>query len=322
MPTRRGEILEHGDRVEPALHSTHLTVRGQFMHRAMSRRFRTPLKHQHPRGTIVRTPGPTARQAVVKVWQPTPKTTGRHLTYLTHDGTDGPGRRAELFSEAGQPFNRQAFVKTAHTDPGQYRLMISVRDHGLVSYQVLTKAFMAWVQTEVLRARVEWVAAVHLDTPAHPHVHLLIRGVDANGQEVHFTHDTRLQSMRYQVQNLVTRWLGPTHTPAADVAAMEAWADAHFKEATAMQDPMPDADPSAAQAPPLRPNILTPEEAQRRLDATRQRIEQTVARLQARGQDVSHAKAIEPETLQHQPGEPEHSQSPDQQSTPTQGMEL
>jgi hypothetical protein len=322
MPTRRGEILDHGDQVEPALHSTHLTVRGQFMHRAMRRRFRTPLKDQHPRGQLIHTPGPQARHAIVKVWQPTPKTTGRHLTYLTHDGTNGHGRRAELFSEDGQPFNRRAFVKAAHADPGQYRLMISVRDHELVSYQVLTRAFMAWVQTEVLRAQVDWVAAVHRNTPAHPHVHLVIRGVDANGQAVHFTHDTRLRSMRYQVQNLVTRWLGPATTPAADVAAMEAWAKAHFKEATAMQDHVPDAEPSAPQEPPLRPRIQTPEEAQRRLEETRQRIEQTIDRLQARGQDVSRPKEIEPETLQHQPGEPEHSQSPDQQATPSQGMEL
>jgi hypothetical protein len=80
MQTRRGEILDHGDSVEPQLNSAHVTVRGDFMQRHLRRRFRTPLKDQHPRGQIVRAPGPMARQAVVKVWQPTPKTTGRHLT--------------------------------------------------------------------------------------------------------------------------------------------------------------------------------------------------------------------------------------------------
>jgi hypothetical protein len=314
MPTRRGEILEHGDQVEPALHSTHLTMRSQFMHRQMRRRFRTPLKHQHPRGSIVRTPGPTARQAVVKVWQPSPKTTSPHLSYLTRDGASEDGHRAVLFTAEGRTVDRAAFVAAAKDDPGQYRMMLSVQDHSLVHLPTLTRALMQHVEQDVLRAEVAWMAAVH--GGEHPHVHLLMRGVDAKGQEVHFTHDYRLRSLRYQVQTLLTRWLGAVEHPA-DPKDLDTWADAHLKETQLMIDP----SRRAEEEPPTHPRTLTPEEAQRRLEETRQRLQQTIARMQARRQGLSPAPPIEPKALQYQPGEPEHSPSPDQQSTPARGME-
>jgi hypothetical protein len=315
MPTRRGEILDHGDTITPALNSTHLSVRGQFMHRAMRRRFRTPLKDQHPRGLLVHTPGPTARQAVVKVWQPTPKTTSQHLSYLVRAGAGEDARRAELFTAEGRPFDRKVFVAAAKDDPGQYRMMVSAQDHQLVHLPTLTRALMAHVERDVLRAEVAWVAAVH--GGPHPHVHLLMRGVDAHGQEVHFTHDYRLRAMRYQVQHLLTRWLGATQVPT-DPSSLDAWAAAHVKETQLMIDPV-----THAEAEPLRPHTLTMEDAHRRLEETRQRMQQVIARMQVRGQGLTPAPQVEPEALQHQPGEPEHSQSPDQQATPqrSRGME-
>ena len=275
MPTRRGEILDHGERVEPQLYSTHLAVRGDFMQRHLRRRFRTPLKDQHPRGLLVRTPGPTARQAVVKVWQPTPKTTSPHLSYLVRDGAGVDGHRAELFTAEGRAFDRKAFVAAAKHDPGQYRMMVSAQDHQLVHLPTLTRALMQHVEQDVLRAEVAWVAAVH--GGPHPHVHLLMRGVDANGQAVHFTHDYRLRSMRYQVQTLLTRWLGEVEHPA-DPKDLDTWAEAHLKETQLMRDPSARVEDDQ----PLRPRTLTPEEAQRRLQETHQRMQQTIDRMNAR----------------------------------------
>jgi hypothetical protein len=289
MQTRRGEILDHGDRVEPQLNSAHVTVRGDFMQRHLRRRFRTPLKDQHPRGQIVRAPGPMARQAVVKVWQPTPKTTGRHLTYLTREGAGEQGRRAELFTAEGREFDRKAFVAAAKTDPGQYRLMLSLQDHRLVNLPQLTCALMQHVEHDVLHAEVAWVAAVHGGD--HPHVHLLMRGVDATGNEVHFTHDYRLRSMRYQVQTLLTRWLGEVEHPT-DAKDLDAWAEAHVKETQLMLDPAGRSEEDQ----PIRPQTLTMAEAQRRLEETRQRMQQTIGRMNAR-YGVS-TPSLAPDTVQ------------------------
>jgi len=275
MPTRRGEILDHGERVEPQLYSTHLAVRGDFMQHHLRRRFRTPLKDQHPRGLLVRTPGPTARQAVVKVWQPTPKTTSPHLSYLVRDGAGVDGHRAELFTAAGRAFDRKAFVAAAKADPGQYRLMLSAQDHQLVHLPTLTRALMQHVKQDVLHAEVAWVAAVH--GGEHPHVHLLMRGRDANGAEVHFTHDYRLRSMRYQVQTLLTRWLGEVEHPT-ETTELDAWAEAHVKETQLMLNP----SGRSEEDQPLRPQTLTMAEAQRRLEETRQRMQQTIGRMNAR----------------------------------------
>jgi hypothetical protein len=317
MRTYPGEILGDAETYEPVIGSVSAqTTRAGFMHRHMHRRMRTPLKHQHPRGQVVPTPAATARQAILKVWQPTPKTTGRHLTYLTRPGTGEDGQRAVLFTAEGRTFDRRQFVQDASEDPGQYRLIIAPQEATLVDLPQLTRALMSHVEQDVLKAEVAWVAAVHHGV--HPHVHLLMRGRDANGQEVHFTHDYRLRSMRYQVQHLLTRWLGATQVPS-DPSVLDAWAAAHVQEAKAMQDqPITDADLPVPQDPPIRPRTLTPEEAQQRLEETRQRMQQVIARMQARGQGRAPSRQVEPESLQHQAGEPEHSQSPDQQATPSQ----
>lgn len=275
MPTPRGDILDHGAEVEPVLRSTHVTVRADFVHRAMRRRFRTPLKQQHPRGLIVSTPGPMARQAVVKVWQPSPKTTSSHLSYLTRDGAGDHGQRAELFTAPDRQVDRKAFVDAATDDPGQYRMLLSVADHHLVHLPTLTRALMQQVEHDVLQADVQWVAAVH--GGQHPHVHLLMRGVDANGQQVHFTHDYRLRSLRYQVQTLLTRWLGEANSPA-DPKDLDAWAEAHLKETQLMIDPS--AQPEEQQ--PIRPQTIAANEAQRRLQETRERMQHTIGRMNAR----------------------------------------
>jgi hypothetical protein len=91
-----------------------------------------------------------------------------------------------------------------------------------------------------------------------------------------------------------------------------------------MQDAVPAQGADAHQTPapeptPVRPRTLTQEEAQRRLEETRQRVQQVIARMQARHQSRTRTPEVAPEALQHRPGEPEHRQHPDQQMTPTRG---
>lgn len=341
MRTVPGEILDTSDDFTPRLSSTSvMPVKGAFMVRAMRRHFSKPLKQQQPRGVVVSRPGPGAPSAVLKVWQPGPSTTGRHLNYLTREGTDGPGQRAALFTEEGRALDRKVFATDASHDPGQYRMILSVQDHARVDYVRLTRILMTHVQTQALQAPVEWMAAVHRNT-AHPHVHLVIRGVDRQGREVHFTHDYRLRSMRYYVQHVLQQELGVVVRPQ-DVQELEGWAEAHVKETTAMQESArlePTLTDQVPKPPISPPRTLTTEEAQRRLDETRERLQALIGRMDAKAQGRTPAEAIRErmaalrdmppvarqqtvEQFRYRPDEPERTKSPRLQATPSQDLGL
>jgi type IV secretory pathway VirD2 relaxase len=58
-----------------------------------------------------------------------------------------------------------------------------------------------------LDTRLDWVAVNHHDTD-HPHVHLIIRGVDEDGQRLYIRNDYLRDGIRFQAQDLATRELG------------------------------------------------------------------------------------------------------------------
>jgi hypothetical protein len=299
MRARPGEILGDRDDFTPVIG----TVRGPIdrlphVHRHQRRRLATPLKHQHPRGHVVKSPGAGARGAVVKAWQASPRTTSQHLSYLGREGKGGEAHHATLFTEEGQAVERRAFVREAKADPVQHRLIIAVHDHADVDLIRLTRALMTHIQGPVLHAPVAWVAAIHRDT-AHPHIHLVLRGVDAHGRSVYFTRDTLQRSLRYQAQTLLTTWLGGTTTPV-DHHDLTAWVQTHAKETKAMHD-------DATAVPTPTRTRTAPETTLARLDELHQRVEQLLIRLQARG--------LVQETLRDRPDEPERTTAPGQQAT-------
>ena len=107
--------------------------------------------------------------------------------------------------------------------------MVSAQDHQLVHLPTLTRALMAMVEHDVLHGP-RWRGSPRCMAGEHPHVHLLMRGVDATGQEVHFTHDYRLAVPALSGANPADpmAWRGGNTQPTS--RPLDAWADAHLKE--------------------------------------------------------------------------------------------
>ena len=56
--------------------------------------------------------------------------------------------------------------------------------------------------------QLDWVGANHYDT-AHPHTHIVVRGVDREGREVGLSAITWCGALQYRVQDILTQDLGP-----------------------------------------------------------------------------------------------------------------
>jgi hypothetical protein len=76
---------------------------------------------------------------------------------------------------------------------------------------------MATLERDVGR-KVEWAAANHFDT-SHPHVHIVVRGIDCDGRELRIDRGYISAGMRWRAQELATQELGPR--PERDVRRAE-----------------------------------------------------------------------------------------------------
>jgi hypothetical protein len=182
-------------------------------------------------GPVVSKPPSNSRGAVVKVGiveasehSTLGQKTGRHMNYLTREGTGPHGSEAELFTKAeGQKMDPKEFRLQADQDTHQYRIVLSLADGNRVNMQRFTRDFMSQVEQDLQR-NLSWVAAVHDDT-AIRHVHIDLRGTDQQGKDVaintghvtgtdedghrftiktHYLHN----GMRYRAQQLATEYLG------------------------------------------------------------------------------------------------------------------
>lgn len=153
-----------------------------------------------------------------------------HLKYLQREGAGverteelnlsetrgelyGPDRHESYedrdFLERGeQSFNGRG-------DPHQFRLIISPEDGvelardvygGAPSLQRETRKLMEQL-SEDLGTRLDWVAVDHFDT-AHPHTHVVLRGVTHDGKALNIAGDYIAEGIRGRYEEIITHELG------------------------------------------------------------------------------------------------------------------
>jgi type IV secretory pathway VirD2 relaxase len=157
-----------------------------------------------------------------------------HLAYLQREGAgveraEGLEGSAELTPTRGQLYGpdegvqvdgRDFFARSQESfdgrgDPHQFRIMISPEDgaelarvngDGTPNLKDTTRALMAQME-EDLGTRLDWVAVDHFDT-AHPHTHIIARGVTHDGKGLNIAGEYISRGIRGRLEEELTRELG------------------------------------------------------------------------------------------------------------------
>ncbi len=166
-----------------------------------------------PRGWSQARPG--ARRVVVKARYVKMHTGSRaaavHLRYLQRDGVTREGSPGELYSATADRADGRAFLDCSEGDPRQFRLIVAAEDGAELSdLRAFTRDLMRQVERD-LGTGLDWVAVDHFNT-AHPHTHIVIRGVDEAGENLVIAGAYLAHGIRERASELVTIELGPEST--------------------------------------------------------------------------------------------------------------
>ena len=105
-------------------------------------------------------------------------------------------------------------------DERLWKLIVSPEFGDRVDLKRLTRDLISQMETD-LGTRLEWVAAAHFNTE-HPHVHVALRGVGAEGRPLRLSRDFIREGIRHITEDLCTRQLGyRTESDAADAQRRE-----------------------------------------------------------------------------------------------------
>lgn len=131
-----------------------------------------------------------------------------HLRYIQRDGVTREGTPGELYSADRDTADGKAFLQRCDGDRHQFRFIVSAEDGS--EYPDL-KPYIRRLMTQLeadLGTRLDWVAVDHFNT-AHPHTHIMLRGVDDTGQNLIIAREYISHGIRERAAELVTLDLGP-----------------------------------------------------------------------------------------------------------------
>ncbi|OYZ74977.1 MAG: type VI secretion protein [Rhizobiales bacterium 24-66-13] len=133
---------------------------------------------------------------------------GTHLDYLRRDGVTRDGERTRLFGPGTAEADGRAFAEQCEDDRHHFRFIVSPDDAVEISdLKSFTRDLVGQMEKD-LDTRLDWVAVDHWNT-GHPHVHLLVRGVRDDGQDLVISRDYIKEGMRDRARDLITQELGP-----------------------------------------------------------------------------------------------------------------
>ncbi|MCP3404771.1 VirD2 family relaxase/mobilization nuclease [Bradyrhizobium sp. CCGB01] len=131
-----------------------------------------------------------------------------HLNYLRRDGVTRDGEKARLFGPGGDDVDAKDFAERAEGDRHHFRFIVSPDDAVEMSdLKGFARELVGQMEKD-LGTRLEWVAVDHWNTQ-HPHVHVIVRGVRDDGQDLVISRDYIKEGMRDRARDLITRELGP-----------------------------------------------------------------------------------------------------------------
>jgi type IV secretory pathway VirD2 relaxase len=133
---------------------------------------------------------------------------GAHVAYLQRDGVTRDGQAAAMFDANGDQADGRAFAERCQDDRHHFRAMVSPEDAAeLTDLKAFTRDLAAQMEAD-LGTRLDWIAVEHWNT-AHPHIHLLVRGVDDQDANLVISRDYISHTLRSRAEELASLELGP-----------------------------------------------------------------------------------------------------------------
>jgi type IV secretory pathway VirD2 relaxase len=131
-----------------------------------------------------------------------------HLDYLRREGVTRDGGKARLFGPDGAIVDGGTFAERCEDDRHHFRFIVSPNDAlEMADLKGFTRDLVAQMEAD-LGTRLDWAAVDHWNTE-HPHVHLIVRGVRDDGQDLVIARDYIKEGMRDRARDLITQELGP-----------------------------------------------------------------------------------------------------------------
>jgi type IV secretory pathway VirD2 relaxase len=133
---------------------------------------------------------------------------GTHLNYLRRDGVTRDGEKARLFGADGDGADPKSFGERCDEDRHHFRFIVSPDDASeMADLKGFTRELVSQMEKD-LGTPLDWVAVDHWNTE-HPHVHLIVRGVRDDGENLVISRDYIKDGMRDRARELITEELGP-----------------------------------------------------------------------------------------------------------------
>jgi type IV secretory pathway VirD2 relaxase len=131
-----------------------------------------------------------------------------HLGYLRREGVTRDGEKARLFGPETEEVDPKEFAERCQDDRHHFRFIVSPEDAAeLTDLKGYTRELAGQMEKD-LGTKLDWAAVDHWNTQ-HPHVHLIVRGVTEDGEDLVISRDYIKEGMRARAQDLVTQELGP-----------------------------------------------------------------------------------------------------------------
>ncbi|WP_085936484.1 relaxase/mobilization nuclease domain-containing protein [Enhydrobacter aerosaccus] len=131
-----------------------------------------------------------------------------HLNYLRREGVTRDGEKARLFGPGVDTVSPKEFAERCDSDRHHFRFIVSPDDAvEMADLRSFTRELVGRMEKD-LGTRLDWVAVDHWNTE-HPHVHLIVRGVGDDGENLVISRDYIKDGMRDRARDLISQELGP-----------------------------------------------------------------------------------------------------------------
>ncbi|MBN9306956.1 MAG: type VI secretion protein [Devosia sp. 67-54] len=131
-----------------------------------------------------------------------------HLAYLRREGVTRDGEKARLFGRDGDNIDAREFTDRCKDDRHHFRFIVSPDDAiEMADLRAFTRDLVSQMEKD-LGTRLDWAAVDHWNTE-HPHIHLIVRGVRDDGENLVISREYIREGMRDRARDLITQELGP-----------------------------------------------------------------------------------------------------------------